>query len=861
MNTSHIDWNAIRLFYTETRSLKLTAERFNVSINTIRTRSRREKWSQSDVQNEGAGGHRQGSNEHPSEDSCTSNVQKEGTDEHRRGVNEHPNEGFCTSDVQNEGAAEHRPDANEHPNGGFCPSDVQNEGPTTNAQKADVPPKGTESHTEGTRVPSPLFCLPNLSTAKIERLKPWGFRNGTTPQGMSKDEFREWCADVHTQDLFYSGFEGTNAALRVSDSNPATFMHALVVDYDARITPEERPAFIKRAKTTYPPNYISTTFSGGVRLVWLFEGPVPLFSKRINELFLLRLQKELKLKKMFPGIDEEALMRPIQYYHCGHNWEPLFSEPLSLDLLYSWAVAVSQKADWSGFGAEIPISRVVEEVEKRFPGRWPGLFEIGARGPRFWDDTASNPTAAIVRSSGMQCFTGSKPFVSWGEILGRKFVDEFQADTVGAAIRGIWFDGRDYWRKVEGVWRLFKKGDIALNLRVDHGISDERRRGVVATAMDQVLNQIHLRKIVDGAAPFVYRQDAVITFGGKRYLNIARSRLLTPAEGPQPWGERFPYFAALLDGYFDPPEQLPFFLSWLAYAFRNALAGRPRNGQAVFIAGDVNLGKTLLSNVPISDLLGGHMDASDYLLGESRFNKELFEVGLWTVDDTVPSSDPRKQQLYSAMLKKIPANYSFQYQAKFRDQIMLPWAGRVIITCNADPESIRILPDVEMSLLDKVMLFKVAKMERDFTDAADRIRAELPYFAGFLRDYEIPEQCQGNARFGVKCYHHSELLEEARQSGRTAGFAELLEIFRRSFFSHGGKDEWTGNATELKQAMLTDDAIRPLVDPYSVDQLGRLLGKLGAQNYPGLKRLPQRHTSRVWQITQIMEDSHVDCPF
>ncbi len=706
----------------------------------------------------------------------------------------------------------------------------------------------------------PLFCLPNLSTAKVESAEPWAYRNGTMPHGMSKDEFRAWCADVKTHALFYSGFEGTNAAIRVSESNPATFMHGLVVDYDAKIAPEERRAFMARAGAEYPPNYVSATFSDGVRLVWLFEKPLPLFSKRITDAFLARLKKELKLKKMFPGLDEEALMRPSQYYHCGHDWEPLFSQPLPVDLLQSWALSASQKADWSSFGDEVPIGRVADEMEKRFPGRWPGLFEIGARGPRFWDDTASNPTAAIVRSSGMQCFTGPKPFVPWVEIFGRKFVDAYRADTLGAAIEGIWFDGRDYWRKVDGVWRLFKRQDITLHMRVVHGINDERAKGASASQMDEVLNQIQQAKNVDGAAPFIYRREDAVLFSNKRYLNISRCRPLIASEESQPWGVSFPYIAALLDGYFDPPEQLPYFLSWLAYAYQNAMEGRPRNGQAVFLAGDVNQGKTLVSNVLAGDVLGGHMDASDYLLGESKFNKELFEVGLWTVDDTVPSSDPRRQQLYSAMLKKIPANYSFQYQPKFRDQFMLPWAGRVIITCNADPESIRILPDVEMSLLDKVMLFKIATEERDFVDAAARIRAELPFFARFLQDYAIPAECVGDARFGVKCYHHTELIEEARQSGKTAGFAELLEIFRCSIFRNSSEEEWIGNATELKQAMLNDDAIRPLVDPYSVEQIGRLLGKLASQQYPGLSRPPRHGYSRLWRISRAIV--HPDnCPF
>jgi hypothetical protein len=37
--------------------------------------------------------------------------------------------------------------------------------------------------------------------------------------------------------------------------------------------------------------------------------------------------------------------------------------------------------------------------------------------------------AAIVRPSGMQCFTGPKPFVTWTEIVGKKITDAFRAST------------------------------------------------------------------------------------------------------------------------------------------------------------------------------------------------------------------------------------------------------------------------------------------------------------------------------------------------------------------------------------------------------------------------------------------------
>ena len=698
-----------------------------------------------------------------------------------------------------------------------------------------------------------LFCIENLSSQRVAQGEPWSpLLNGAraVPPGLDKRGYQQWCSDPATRSLFFTGYEGANSALRVSDANPATFMHALVVDFDAKVSPLEIGAFLGRASPEYKPNLVSSTFSGNARAVWLFEGPLPVFDKKIQKALLARLKKELKLKRLLPGLDEDALERASQYYHCGDGWQVVHNEPLPLDLLQAWAIQASDKSDWGDRGEPIPLDRIAEELERAYPGIWPGPFEVGSRGPRFWDPTADNRGAAIVRPSGMQCFTGPKPFVTWTEIFGKRFTDEFKAATVGAAINGTWFDGRDYWLQVAGEWRIYRKSDIALHLRVANGLSDERRQGATASPLDIALQQIHQSRRVDAAAPFVFRREDLITFGGKRYLNISRSRIVEPMEGEaREFGDGFPWIAGFIAGLFDPDEQLDFFLSWLAYAYRHACAGAPRNGQAIFLAGEVNQGKTLVSNVLIGGLFGGHMDASDYLLGESKFNKELFEVGVWTVDDTVPSSDPRKQQLYSAMLKKIPANYAFQYHPKFRDQMMLPWAGRVVITCNADPESIRILPDIEMSVLDKICLFRIRTLERDFTNAASHIRAELPAFASWLGDYEIPFHCRGDVRFGVHCYHHTALIETARQSGRTAGFIELLERFLRSWFSDVSQNEWNGSATDLLAEMMADETTKHVAAKYTPDQIGRRLSQLKAQGYPlDYSRQPGANRTRTWTV-------------
>ena len=101
---------------------------------------------------------------------------------------------------------------------------------------------------------------------------------------------------------------------------------------------------------------------------------------------------------------------------------------------------------------ELPMETVAAEVEKRWPGRWKGEFKLGARGMRFWDDSAANDTAAIVRETGMTCFTGDQAFVTWSQIFGRSFVEEFQTSKLGAASQDIYFVGGGYLFREAGEW-------------------------------------------------------------------------------------------------------------------------------------------------------------------------------------------------------------------------------------------------------------------------------------------------------------------------------------------------------------------------------------------------------------------------
>jgi len=56
---------------------------------------------------------------------------------------------------------------------------------------------------------------------------------------------------------------------------------------------------------------------------------------------------------------------------------------------------------------------------------------------------------------------------------------------------------------------------------------------------------------------------------------------------------------------------------------------------------------------------------------------------------------------------QLPGSYE-----KFKSSGEVPWFGRIIVTCNLDAESLRILPDMDLNTNDKISLFK-AKMKGD----------------------------------------------------------------------------------------------------------------------------------------------------
>ncbi len=689
-----------------------------------------------------------------------------------------------------------------------------------------------------------MVHLRNLNSSEcFSGVNPWRFINlSLVPAGAFKDKaLRDgWVNNPSLSFNVYTLYEGTQSNLRLrsaqagADENPPLLMHGLAIDYDTAMTVQDVIKALPMMGDV-PPNWFEQTLSGNGRLVWMFERPLRIPSRKFLLRVIAQLHDVIPFRKL-PMIDESALKAPERYFTNGCRWTQISRRKVPYALIYGSVLRISEKFDWQQkeFGKAVNLVDIAEECKRVFPrfADWPGEFTVGATGPTFWVDGSTSPKSAIVRDTGMQTFSAhaTKAFYSWAEIVGAKFVETNEANRLGKAVESIWWDGRSFISKdATGKFAIHNKDNMRMLLQGKRGLKGGAAKGGGLNEVDQALVHVLDHQSVEAAASCAYYPHGVFTYSGRRILNMHQLETVQPA--PESCGmERFPFLANFLKKFFAPSEpQLAHFLSWLQYAYKSAYERQPVSGHALFIAGPVGCGKTFMSRGVIGGLFGGYGEANAYLAGTDGFNSELFQFFIWVIDDGSIMTSDKGHQLYSENVKRCVANQDHRVNEKFRPAGMIPWQGRVVNTLNDDVSSLRQVPNMDASLMEKLIILKCGPRAIEFLRQPEMeamLRQELPYFARWLLDWAPPAYCFEGAsvRFGVSEYANPEIVRAANLSSGKSVFVELVARWLTDFFkSDPSAREWVGTATELRMAMSTDVVYSELLRSYRPETFPRML--------------------------------------
>jgi len=714
------------------------------------------------------------------------------------------------------------------------------------------------------------FIENHVANAALPIDNPWSHVNQYPTLLVEKSGWRQWCRDPDTRHCFVSCLEGVAPDIRIGQDNPVFSASGLIVDFDSLLDLSDLKKLAKR-HGEYAPAWVSRTFSDNARFGWDFERPILIAGAHHWSAFAGIAIKALALNKHHAGFEREALTDPAKYYDVGREHVALTDEKIPFATLVQWSIEATRKIQMAPQEYKVPLEAIQAEVERRWPGRWRGPFTDGARGVRFWDPSANNDTAAVVREEGMLCYTGGQAFVTWREIFGVAFCRQFEAQQLAPIIDSTWYDGQRFWGKdtVSGFWQAIEKGDFTQRLRVS-GYDQSKARGKTASKVDEIEGKIKTEKRVDAAAPFIHRPEGVILYNNMRFLNTARAKCMEPmpeAMGiPNPGFDDlkqncgrliYPFLRHFLGGEND---QLWHLLAWVKHKYVNGYRRTPKRSQMTFLCGQQSTGKTFFIQAILTPILGGCGKGGSFLTGQNKWSAELAQCPLIAMDDDEGSSgDHRDMVRYTQRIKSIVANGELMFAQKFGSECAIEWLGALIAACNRDSHSLaRSLPDLDLSVRNKIHLFLTNEVPFPGFSTLEENREilikELPWFCRWLLDWNPPECTaeRNEKRFGMNAYHHPDLLRDVSSQGYDeiswGVITAMMEMRAENFKTLASKaDPWLYRASlvQMHADLVSTNAI--YMRDLKVQVLQRCLQSLAKKGRPVSREIDSMGRE-VWAI-------------
>lgn len=403
-----------------------------------------------------------------------------------------------------------------------------------------------------------------------------------------------------------------------------------------------------------------------------------------------------------------------------------------------------------------------------------------------------------------------------------------------------------YWTKdANGLWMQMTEGSMKRRLKYEI-FADEESKELQFWKVDKEMLRIQLHCNVAWAGEVAGYKAGIHNICGHRVLMTSGPKLIQHAPGR--WDTLRKLIEELLQ------DQTMYFYAWLKCGLQSLYKGAPfRPGQMLAIAGKRGDGKSFLQNL-LTVIFGGRSGKPyRYLIGQTTFNSDLIASEHLMVEDDANSTDYRSRSTFGGMLKNMSVNETQSLHRKTKDAIMVTPFARLTITLNDEPKALAVLPPIEESIADKIILLRSHKatFPNDGEDLDGRNRykeqliKEIPAFISFLRSYEIPVDLK-NQRYGVSAYQDSNLIWDLADMTPETKLLNLIDNLQPW---EAGTAVWEGTSAELEIKLREKDKTGMVRDLMSFSTAcGVYLQSLSLSRPKRVSSDRKDNGSRVWKI-------------
>ena len=318
----------------------------------------------------------------------------------------------------------------------------------------------------------------------------------------------------------------------------------------------------------------------------------------------------------------------------------------------------------------------------------------------------------------------------------------------------------------------------------------------------QVLCSIRENQFVSYVGPVAGHSPGLYRCNGEKILATRGPIIIEAKNGEDYFIGQF--FRSLL-GDTEHPEQIDYFLDTLAYMRRAVITGQRVQSPVIALIGKRGDGKSLAIEIMKQALGGRTAKAYRFMSGDTCFNADLVGAELLVIDDDAVSKDHRSRVTLAHNIKTNLFSGSFRLEAKGRDAIECYPTHAMVMALNDDPEHLRVLPEIDESMMDKINLFKTSPSDipKEVTrqELARLISESIPAFVYQLDQRDISQALDSRRR--IKCFMHPEIYSALNDLSPEIQLLGLIHqnVLISGEITRGGK--WVGTASEL-QSLLTD---------------------------------------------------------